>query len=70
MSSLIERFAPARLGTNFRWLLASFWTATTGDGLALAAGPLLVATQTSSPFLVASAALLERRARHRAIQRG
>ena len=31
-----------------------------GDGLALAAGPLLVASQTHEPFLVALAALLQR----------
>ena len=31
-----------------------------GDGIALAAGPLLVASQTSDPLLVALAALLQR----------
>jgi MFS family permease len=56
----IDRVAPPRLGAGFRWLLASYWTTSLGDGLALAAGPLLVASQTHQPFLVALAALLQR----------
>ncbi len=55
-----DRVAPPRLGDSFRWLLASSWTSNLGDGLALAAGPLLVASQTHEPFLVALAALLQR----------
>jgi predicted MFS family arabinose efflux permease len=55
-----DRVAPPRLGGSFRWLLASSWTSNLGDGLALAAGPLLVASQTHEPFLVALAALLQR----------
>ncbi len=51
--------APARLGVGFRWLLASSWISNLGDGIALAAGPLLVASQTEDPFLVALAALLQ-----------
>src|SRR4029079_336341 len=51
---------PPRLGSSFRWLLASSWTSQLGDGLALAAGPLLVASQTHRPFLVALAAVLQR----------
>ncbi len=57
---LVDRVAPPRLGVGFRWLLASYWTTSLGDGLALAAGPLLVASQTHQPFLVALAALLQR----------
>jgi MFS family permease len=60
MSRVVEAFVPARLGTSFRWLLASSWTSNLGDGFALAAGPLLVASQTSDPRLVALAALLQR----------
>jgi MFS family permease len=60
MSALLERAVPARLGRPFRWLLASAWTSNIGDGIALAAGPLLVASQTRSAFLVALAALLQR----------
>lgn len=50
---------PSRLGTSFRWLLAASWTSNLSDGLALAAGPLLVASQTDEPFLVALAALVQ-----------
>ena len=57
---LSDRVAPPRLGSSFRWLLASSWVSNAGDGLALAAGPLLVASETHSPFLVASAGLLQR----------
>ena len=60
MSRLVEALAPHRLGRDFRWLLASSWASNLGDGIALAAGPLLVASQTQSPILVALAALLQR----------
>ncbi|GAA5151905.1 MFS transporter [Nocardioides marinquilinus] len=50
---------PRRLGVPFRWLLASSWTTNLGDGIALAAGPLLVASRTDSEFLVALAALVQ-----------
>jgi len=49
---------PARLGSGFRWLLASSWTTNLGDGVAVAAGPLLVASLTDDAFLVSLAALL------------
>src|SRR5690349_11580732 len=48
------------MGTGFRWLLGSSWTSNIGDGIAVAAAPLLVASQTRSPVLVALAALLQR----------
>ena len=57
MSRLVEAVVPARLGTGFRWLLASSWTSNLGDGLMVAAGPLLVASQTHNPLLVAAAAM-------------
>jgi MFS family permease len=57
VSRLVEAVVPRRLGPSFRWLLASSWTSNVGDGIALAAGPLLVASQTDKPFLVALAAL-------------
>ena len=60
MSRLAEALVPARLGRSYRWLLASSWASNLGDGIALAAGPLLVASQTRSPILVALAALLQR----------
>lgn len=55
----MERVAPSRLGRSFRWLMASTWTTNLGDGLALAAGPLLVARLAGSPFQVALAATLQ-----------
>ncbi len=58
--SLFERVAPSRMGVSFRWLLASSTASNIGDGLALSAGPLLVASQTSNAVLVAMAGLLQR----------
>ncbi|WP_423463064.1 MFS transporter [Promicromonospora sp. MS192] len=60
MSALVEVVFPRRLGRPFRWLVSASWTSNIGDGIALAAGPLLVASQTDSAFLVALAAMLER----------
>jgi len=48
------------MGRRFRWLVASSWTSNIGDGIAVAAGPLLVASQTHSAFLVAMAALVQK----------
>ncbi len=58
MSRVVEALAPARLGRDFRVLMASSWVSNLGDGIALAAGPLLVASQTRSPALVSMALLL------------
>ena len=60
MNRLSDMVAPARLGRGFRWLLASSWVTFLGDGITLAAGPLLVASQTLNPLAVAMAALLQR----------
>jgi predicted MFS family arabinose efflux permease len=49
---------PARLGKGYRWLLASSWTSNLGDGVAVAAGPLLVASLTDNAVLISLAALL------------
>jgi MFS family permease len=57
---IVDAVLPARMGTPFRWLVGSAWVGNLGDGIALAAGPLLVASQTSDPFLVALAGLLQR----------
>ena len=54
-----EAIAPARLGRSFRWLLASSVISNVGDGVALAAGPLLVASQTRDPLLVSLAVLCQ-----------
>ena len=58
MSTLVERMLPARLGAGFRWLLGSSWTTNLGDGIAVAAGPLLLASLTDDPLLIALAALM------------
>jgi MFS family permease len=57
---VLDAVVPPRLGKGFRWLLASSWVANAGDGLALSAGPLLVASQTHNAILVAMAGLLQR----------
>jgi MFS family permease len=60
MTWLMRAIAPPRLGNSFRWLLGSSWSTNLGDGIALAAAPLLIASQTRNPFLIAMAALLQR----------
>jgi MFS family permease len=50
---------PPRLGTEFRKNVAASWASNLADGLGLAAGPLLVASQTRDPFLVALAPMLQ-----------
>ena len=55
VSRLVETVFPTRLGTGFRWLVGSSWVSNLGDGLMIAAGPLLVASQTRDPLLVAAA---------------
>ncbi len=59
VARISEAIAPARLGQSFRWLLAASIVTNTGDGIAIAAGPLLVASQTRDPFLVSLALLSE-----------
>jgi MFS family permease len=56
---LLDVLAPPRLGRDFRWLFASSLVNNAGDGVAVAAGPLLVAAQTRDPFLVSLALLSE-----------
>jgi MFS family permease len=57
VSTLVETVFPARLGTGFRWLVGSSWVTNLGDGMLIAAGPLLVASQTRNPVLVSAAML-------------
>ncbi|WP_426593505.1 MFS transporter [Cellulomonas sp. McL0617] len=59
MSQILDVVVPPRLGRRFRWLLSSSWSSNLGDGILLAAGPLLVASRTHDAFLVALAALLQ-----------
>jgi MFS family permease len=56
---ITEAVAPSRLGSNFRWLLGSTVVNNIGDGVAISAGPLLVASQTRDPLLVSMALLSE-----------
>ena len=56
---ITEAVAPARLGRSFRWLLAASIVNSAGDGVAISAGPLLVASLTRDPFLVSMALLSE-----------
>ena len=58
-SRISETIAPARLGRSFRFLLASSGITNAGDGVVIAAGPLLVASLTKDPFLVSLALLME-----------
>ena len=57
--SLLETVLPPRLGTPFRWLLGSSWLSNIADGIQVAAGPLLVASETRDPLLVSLAAVLQ-----------
>ncbi|MBA3852245.1 MAG: MFS transporter [Chloroflexi bacterium] len=54
---IVDTVAPRRLGSSFRWLLSATVINNVGDGVAIAAGPLLVASQTRDPFLVSMALL-------------
>jgi len=58
VSRLLELVVPRRLGSSYRWLVSSSWISNLGDGIAGAAGPLLVASLTGNAFLVAFAALM------------
>jgi predicted MFS family arabinose efflux permease len=58
-SGIIEAIAPARLGRSFRWVLSSAVLNNVADGIAITAGPLLVASQTRDAFLVSLALFME-----------
>jgi predicted MFS family arabinose efflux permease len=59
VSRIVETVVPRRLGVPFRWLLASSWVSNLGDGIAIAAAPLLVASLTRDARLVALAATVQ-----------
>jgi MFS family permease len=59
IGSAVEIVVPARLGRGFRWLLSASVVSNAGDGIALSAGPLLVASQTRDPLLVSMALLAQ-----------
>jgi MFS family permease len=56
---VIARIAPPALGRDFRWLWAQATITNLGDGMLLAAGPLLVTTITREPFAVAASVFLQ-----------
>ena len=60
MNRLTEALVPASLGTNFRWIFSSTSVSNLGDGVLLAAGPLLVVSVTREPIAVAMAVLAQR----------
>ncbi len=59
VTALVDVVAPARLGRGFRWLLSAAIANNIGDGFMVAAGPLLMASQTHDPLLVSLAALCQ-----------
>src|SRR3954462_11605736 len=59
VAAVVDTVVPARLGAGFRWLWSASTLTNIGDGIALAAGPLLVASQTRDPFLVSLAFFCE-----------
>jgi MFS family permease len=60
LKRLVELISPERLGRNFRWIWSSATISNLGDGIVLAAGPLLVASITTEPFAVAMAVFAQR----------
>jgi MFS family permease len=56
---ILDTIMPPRLGRSFRWLLSASLVNNIGDGVAVSAGPLLVASLTRDPFLVSMALLSE-----------
>jgi MFS family permease len=59
LARIAETIVPARLGRSFRWLLSASFVNNAGDGIAVTAGPLLVASMTRDPFVVSMALLSE-----------
>jgi MFS family permease len=59
LGRIVDRAIPPRLGRSFRWLLSATIVNNAGDGVVVAAGPLLVASQTHDPFLVSLALLFD-----------
>jgi len=60
VAGVLERLLPSALGRNFRWLFAASTAANLGDGVLLAAGPLLVASLTRDPFAISMAVFAQR----------
>jgi len=60
MRRTVGALLPESLGMNFRWIWSSTTIGNLGDGVLLAAGPLLVASITPEPFAVAMAFFAQR----------
>lgn len=60
VATVLERLLPSALGRNFRWLFAAATATNLGDGVLLAAGPLLVASLTRDPFAISMAVFAQR----------
>lgn len=58
-SGVVEAIVPTRLGRDFRWLFGATLVNNIGDGIAIAAGPLLIASLTRDPFIVSLALLVQ-----------
>ena len=59
LAAVVDAVLPPRLGRPFRRLWSAATLTNIGDGIALAAGPLLVASQTRDPFVVSLAFFCE-----------
>jgi len=59
IASVVGVVVPGRLGASYRWLWSAATVTNIGDGVVLAAGPLLVASQTRDPFIVSLAFFAE-----------
>lgn len=59
LTAIVDAISPVRLGRTFRPLLSAVIVMNLGDGIVVAAGPLLVASLTRDPFLVSLAFLCE-----------
>jgi MFS family permease len=57
--TVVNAVAPVRLGTAYRALWSAATVTNIGDGIALAAGPLLIASLTRDPFIVSLAFFCE-----------
>lgn len=57
---MLTRLLPPALGRNFRWLFAAATASNLGDGVLLAAGPLLVASITRDPLAISIAVFAQR----------
>lgn len=58
-AAVVDAVLPPRLGAPFRRLWSAATLTNIGDGIALAAGPLLIASQTRDPFVVSLAFFCE-----------